>query len=76
MSKEILDKARPEKVLSKTKQIKVLRAVESVFDTLITLEDMNHSLPNLSEEERAAKFEEMANLLHQIEVQITTPAEG
>lgn len=76
MTKEVLDKARTEKVLSKTKQIKVLNAIEGVFDTIITLEDMNHQLPTLSEEERAAKFEEMAHLVHHIETQLTTPAEG
>lgn len=74
--KNPLDKPRMEKILSKTKQIKVLRTIESVYDTILALEDINHQLTQLPEEERAAKFEQMGHLVHQIEVQITTPVEG
>ena len=71
-----LDKPRSEKALSKTKQIKVLKAIESVFDLMLKLEDLNYSLRDLGEEERSLKVAEMSGLVHDIEIQLTTPIEG
>ena len=71
-----LDKPRSEKALSKTKQIKVLKAIESVFDLMLKLEDLNYSLRDLGEEERAVKVAEMSGLVRDLEIQLTTPIEG